>query len=143
MKNKLKCVLLVDDNESDNFIHKRVLEKAGIANRIEIALNGQEALDFLTTRQDTSLAENSYSQPELIFLDINMPVMDGWEFLEEYQKLEDFQKGKVVFIMLTTSCNPTDRTKAEMIIGHDCFQYKPLTIKMINDIIQKNFPENF
>jgi CheY-like chemotaxis protein len=141
MKKKLNCVLLVDDNESDNFIHKRVVEKAGIADHIVIALNGQEALDFLTTRKDTEHSASSYSQPELIFLDINMPVMDGWEFLEEYKKLEEFQKGRVVFIMLTTSCNPADKTRAEMIIGHDCFQFKPLTIRMINEILQKYFPD--
>ena len=141
MKRKLNCVLLVDDNESDNFIHKRILEKAGIAHHVEIAMNGQEALDFLTTRLKGDLSDKANYKPELIFLDINMPVMDGWEFLEEYNKLEDAQKGRVVFIMLTTSCNPADRAKAEMIIGHDCFQYKPLTMKMINDILQKSFPD--
>jgi len=141
MKQKLNCVLLVDDNESDNFIHKRVLVKAGITNHIEIATNGQEALDFLTTTRKGDPSEKRYLQPELIFLDINMPVMDGWEFLEEYQKLDDIQKGRAVFIMLTTSCNPADRARAELIIGHDCFRYKPLTIRMINDILQKYFPD--
>ena len=113
MKNKLNCVLLVDDNESDNFIHKKILEKSGIANYIEIAMNGQEALDFLTTTGICGHQDGVFCQPELIFLDINMPVMDGWEFLEEYQKLEQCQKGKIVFIMLTTSFNPADKVKAD------------------------------
>lgn len=141
MKKRLNSVLLVDDNESDNFIHKRVLEKSGIANHIEIAMNGQEALDFLMAKSKYVESDDAYSQPELIFLDINMPVMDGWEFLEEYNKLEDAQKGNVVFIMLTTSLNPVDKIKAEKMIDSGCFQFKPLTQEMILDIIEKRFPE--
>ena len=141
MKKKLNCVLLVDDNESDNFIHKRVLEKADIANHIEISINGKEALDFLIANGKSEQRQGAFSHPDLIFLDINMPVMDGWEFLEEYHKLEDFQQGKAIFTMLTTSLNPADRSRAEMIIGYDCFQYKPLTVKMINDVIKRHFPD--
>ena len=141
MKKRLNSVLLVDDNESDNFIHKRVLEKSGIANHIEIAMNGQEALEFLMTKSKYVESDDAYTQPELIFLDINMPVMDGWEFLEEYNKLEDSQKGNVVFIMLTTSLNPVDKIKAEKMIDSGCFQFKPLTQEMILDIIEKRFPE--
>jgi CheY-like chemotaxis protein len=141
MKKKLNCVLLVDDNDSDNFIHKRVLEKSGIANHIEIAMNGQEALDFLTTKAKSGNAEGSYTQPELIFLDINMPVMDGWEFLEEYAKLKEIQKGKIVFIMLTTSLNPADKLKAEKLLENDCFHFKPLTLEMIDKIMRKRFAD--
>ena len=134
-------MLLVDDNESDNFIHKRVIEKSGITNNIAIALNGREALDFLTAKIQNGQQEDTYSQPELIFLDINMPIMDGWEFLEEYHKLEVSQKGKVVFIMLTTSLNPSDRVKAEALLENGCFYFKPLTLEMINKIMQQRFPE--
>ncbi len=141
MKKRLNCVLLVDDNESDNFIHKRVLEKSGIANNIAIALNGKEALEFLTAKIQNGQFEGSYTQPELIFLDINMPIMDGWEFLEEYHKLDIAQKGKVVFIMLTTSLNPSDRVKAETLLESGCFHFKPLTIEMINGIMERRFPE--
>jgi len=141
MKKKLKCVLLVDDNDSDNFIHKRIIEKSGIAERIEIALNGKEALDFLISRSENAGPEEHYHQPDLIFLDINMPVMDGWEFLEEYQHLEESQKGKNVFIMLTTSLNPADKNRAEMMINGGCFQFKPLTLEMIQEIMQQHFSD--
>ena len=141
MRKKLNCVLLVDDNESDNFIHKRVLEKADIANHIETSINGKEALDFLITNGKSGNKEGGLLLPDLIFLDINMPVMDGWEFLEEFDKLQDSQKGNAVFIMLTTSLNPADKSKAELIIGDNCFQYKPLTMKMINDVMQRHFPD--
>ena len=141
MKRKLNCVLLVDDNDSDNFIHKRVIEKSGIAENIAVALNGKEAMDFLIKKGNCHQPEDSYAQPELIFLDINMPVMDGWEFLEEYEKLEKVQKGKIVFIMLTTSLNPADKIRAEKTIDPGCFHYKPLTIEMIDEIIRTSFPE--
>lgn len=142
MKKKINCILLVDDNESDNFIHKRILEKSGIANHIEIAMNGQEAIDFLKTKEKFGEQEDRYCQPELIFLDINMPVMDGWGFLEEYHKLEDVQKGKIVFIMLTTSLNPADKNKADTMISDACFQFKPLSLEMIDEILQKHFPKS-
>jgi len=141
MNKKLNCILLVDDNDSDNFIHKRVIEKAGIANCIEIALNGKEALEFLVTKGKCGKPDSSYSQPDLIFLDINMPVMNGWEFLEAYQKLDDIQKGKVVIVMLTTSLNPNDMAMAEKNLGSGCFQYKPLTPEALSGIMQKHFPE--
>ncbi|MCX6268633.1 MAG: response regulator, partial [Bacteroidetes bacterium] len=67
MKKKLNCVLLVDDNESDNFIHARILEKSGITEHIEIAVNGKDALDFLTTKGKCGQTDDKYSQPELIF----------------------------------------------------------------------------
>jgi CheY-like chemotaxis protein len=141
MKKKLNCVLLVDDNESDNYIHKRVLEKSGITEMVEVAMNGKEALDFLTEKGACGRPDGAYCQPELIFLDINMPIMDGWEFLEEYQKLEEGQKGKIVFIMLTTSLNPVDKTKAEKLLENGCFYFKPLTLQMINEIMKQRFPE--
>jgi CheY-like chemotaxis protein len=141
MKKKLNCILLVDDNDSDNFLHKRVIEKACIANCVEIALNGQEAIDFLTTKVKDIQTASIYSLPELIFLDINMPVMDGWEFLEEYKKREEIHREKAVIIILTTSLNPADRSKAEKMVESDCFQFKPLTLQMLNDILKNHFHE--
>ncbi len=141
MRKKLNCVLLVDDNESDNFIHQKVIEKAGITNFIKIALNGKEAIDFLMTQRELGLRDHSFPRPELIFLDFNMPLMNGWEFLEEYQQLDDGQKGKAIIIMLTTSLKPTDVATAEKTLGRGCFLYKPLTLEMLDEIIQKHFHE--
>jgi CheY-like chemotaxis protein len=141
MKKKLNCVLLVDDNESDNFLHKRIVEKAGITNFIGIAMNGKEAIDFLTTKWTFGQKDSSFPQPALIFFDINMPVMDGWGFLEEYHKLEATYKGKVVILILTTSFNSADIARTEKMLGSGCFSYKPLTLEMINEIILKHFPE--
>ena len=141
MKNKLNCVLLVDDNESDNYFHKIVIEQAGITDFIGIALNGLEAINFLKTQFQMGQQERSFPRPALIFLDINMPLMDGWEFLEEYQKLDDVHKGKVVIMMLSASLNQADINRTEKTLGSDCFLYKPLTLKILGEIMQKHFPE--
>jgi CheY-like chemotaxis protein len=141
MKKKLNCIVLVDDNEADNFLHSRLLKKSAIADKIEIALNGKEALDLLTGKRKYGKALESPPPPDLILLDINMPVMDGWEFLDEYQNLENKPKGKIVFIILTTSFNPADKVKAEKLLGGDCFYFKPLTFPMINEIIHNHFPD--
>ena len=141
MKKKLNCVLLVDDNESDNFLHKRVIENAGITDFIGVALNGQEAIDFLTTKWAMGQKDPAFPRPALIFLDINMPLMDGWEFLEEYHKLDEVQKGKGVIIMLTASLNSADIARTEKTLGSGCFLYKPLTLEMLSEIMQNHFPE--
>ena len=142
MKKKLNCVLLVDDNESDNYLHKKVLEQSGLVNHVEIAMDGEAAIEFLNSNYEKWQSSGVNLQPELIFLDINMPVMDGWTFLEEYDKLEDVLKSKIVFVMLTTSINPADKRRVEKREESVDFLYKPLTLKMINEIIQKRFPEN-
>jgi CheY-like chemotaxis protein len=142
MKKKLKCVLLVDDNEADNFFHKRILKESGITDQIEIATDGEEALDFLITRGKDGVPPGQNLLPELIFLDINMPVMDGWTFLEEYDKLGDSLKSKIIIVMLTTSVNPADKKHLEKRQGRVDFLQKPLTLALIDDVMRRHFPEN-
>ncbi len=138
MKKKLNCVLLVDDDEDCNYFHKRLLTKMKITDKVEIANNGQEALDFLV-----SVTEGKYPQPAIIFLDINMPVMNGWEFLEAYKNLDDNQKGKLILVMLTTSLNPDDRLKAlENDIVND-FENKYLNKESLTRILKNNFSDHF
>jgi len=141
MKKKLNCVLLVDDEVSDNFLHSMVIKNAKIADHIEVAKNGKEALKLLSTEGFFNTPDNSCSQPELIFLDINMPVMDGWEFLDAFYKLKNIQKDKTVIVILTTSLNPVDKTRAEKMIEIGCFQYKPLTLEIIDEILRNRFPD--
>ena len=78
MKQKLNSILLIDDDIATNFIHTRLIKKTLVVDTIITKLNGEEAMEYLTTKKD-----GEYPQPELIFLDINMPVMNGWEFIEE------------------------------------------------------------
>ncbi|MBA0883417.1 response regulator [Flavobacterium undicola] len=141
MKKKLNCVLLVDDDKGTNFINQMIIKKAGIAEHIQTVLNGKEALDFITNKGEFENAGDVFPQPMLTLLDINMPVMDGWEFLEAYHALEEYQKGKIIIIMLTTSLNPDDKTRADDISEVSDFKSKPLSLETIDDIMKTHFPD--
>lgn len=135
MKRKLKRILLIDDEVADNYYHQMIIEEAKITQKIVAVQNGLEALEYLL------LKENGHCpQPELIFLDINMPKMNGWEFLEEYRKLHKSQKGDTVIIM-TTSMSPFDREKAQNAPEVKEFLEKPLTIELLDEILQKYFAD--
>ena len=106
MEKGVNCVLLVDDDDATNYIHQHVIREINFAKHIIVAKNGREALTYLTRKND-------YIKPDIIFLDINMPVMDGWEFLEEYKELEEELKSEMMVVMLSTSLNPADKLNSE------------------------------
>jgi len=133
---KLSCILLIDDDLPTNFYNRKVIEKAGCAEHVEVCNSGEAALEFL--KKDFN--SGPPPQPELIFLDINMPIMDGWEFLEEYDKLPDHLQGDVVVVMLTTSINPDDEVRANELNIHG-FARKPLTEKLLIDLVEKHFSQ--
>jgi CheY-like chemotaxis protein len=126
--------MLVDDNKDDNFYHERVIRKADMANIVISKESGMEALIYLKEQKDNKIAH-----PDLIFLDINMPGMDGWEFLEEYDKLDKEQQCHIVVVMLTTSQNPDDKAKAKTKNIISDFKTKPLTREMLTEIIDEYF----
>lgn len=132
MSKKLNCILLIDDNPDDNFFHERVIRKSGLCDLVVSRKSAQEALEYLTSRE-------GYVHPDIIFLDINMPRMNGWEFLEEYARLGDVRHKHVFIVMLTTSANPDDQSKATAspLIGE--FRTKPLTKEMLEEIVMKYF----
>jgi|SRR5882762_7519008 len=128
----LKCIMLIDDNPDDNFYHERVIKKNHAAEIVISKDTGAAALEYLKSKKD-----NDHVHPELIFLDINMPGMNGWEFLQEYEKLDKDLQCQVVVVMLTTSENPDDQVKARSVVPH--FRTKPLTAQMLEEIISKDF----
>jgi CheY-like chemotaxis protein len=131
---KIKSVLLVDDDNINNFINERMIKRLAMTQEVNIAVNGEEALDFLKQK----ISDSEDSMPNLIFLDINMPVMDGFEFLKEYENLELPNKDKVVITMLTTSTNPGDMEKFNK-AQVSSFINKPLTEPKLLDIMKKHF----
>jgi CheY-like chemotaxis protein len=133
---KINCILLVDDNETDNEFHISRILKSGVCDNGKVAEDGQKGLEYIhkAIQDDTE-----YPKPDIIFLDINMPKVNGFEFLEEYHKLADGMKSKTIIIMLSTSLNPDDRAKALKYKEVGEFQYKPLTIDVIKEISEKYF----
>jgi CheY-like chemotaxis protein len=124
--------MLIDDNPDDNFYHQRVIKKANAAEVVISKTSGKAALEYLKLKED-----EAYQHPDLIFLDINMPGMNGWEFLKEYEKLDKELQSHAIVIMLTTSENPDDRMQAINLVPD--FKTKPLTAEMLEEIINKHF----
>ncbi len=138
---QLNCILLIDDDEPTNFLNKMTLEQAGCTRHIQVAQSGQEALDYLLSCGPA--VGNGKTPPEpcpdLIFLDINMPAMDGWEFLRRYKQLPGEHKGDAVLIMLTTSLNPDDETRTHNIPEVSGFENKPLNHVRLERLLKKHF----
>lgn len=127
---KLQSVLLVDDDLASNYLTRAIIQDMDITEKIHTTSNGEEALLFM---RQHCLDTNKYC-PELILLDVNMPVMDGFEFLEEFQKLSDLNHNKTTIVMLTTSSNQRDTEKARK-YKVACYLEKPLTEDSIRSVL--------
>ncbi|BAV06370.1 Response regulator receiver domain-containing protein [Filimonas lacunae] len=137
MKQKLHSILLIDDDDATNFINSFLLKQLDITEQITIKDNAAAALDFL----QTGIQEMQI--PDLIFLDINMPGMNGWEFLEQFQARFSTRKLHTVIVMLTTSANPDDAEKAATYPEIAAFKTKPLDKTKISEILRLHFPQLF
>ena len=130
-KNKspfLKTILLVDDETADNIIHRRLLDNMCIADNIEDFIYAEDALNYLKTPEGKNT--------DLIFLDINMPRMNGFEFLDEFKNLEKNPEDLPMVVMLSTS-NPNwddDVSRKYPLIKH--FFTKPLTEKFVLNVLE-------
>ena len=127
---RLNC-LLIDDSRSTNFFNKIMLEKSTICKELRIAENGKEALEVLNTQYI----------PDLIFLDINMPVMDGWTFLEEFQKMDHDYKECNIIIMIGAELPPEKKAWIKTIPNVKGCVGKMLTRETITHIIT-NFSDS-
>ncbi len=134
MKKKLNCILLVDDDNACNYYHRRLLKELDCTESIEVATDGRMALDFIKSRKN---------RPDIIFLDINMPKMDGWEFLTEYETLSEDDKATTVIAMVTSSLNPDDKLKSESFSSVKGFNSKYLDEETIDKILRRDFADHF
>jgi CheY-like chemotaxis protein len=143
MKKKLTCVLIVDDDEPTNYLHHLIIDQANCVHNIQTTYSGQEALEYLSLSGKFQTNNMDYPQPDIIFLDINMPGITGWEFLDKYKSLKNGQKDKTVIVVLTTSPNPDEEEKAKKIPEISEYKQKPFTSKMLDDILKNYFGDHF
>ena len=126
---KYKNVLLIDDNHIDNLINRKILDNAMYAENIIVIDSPQEAFDFL--RQSLATGENI---PEIIFLDLRMPVMNGFEFLKSLLELPELKPNLFKIFVLSSSLDPKDinRIKENHLVSR--FIGKPLTNQILEEI---------
>jgi CheY-like chemotaxis protein len=130
MDKKLKCVLLVDDDGTTNFINFRILTKLGIAEKIHTEISGEKALNFLQYYAEN----NDNNSPELIVLDLKMPVMDGFSVLEYLQIKKFANKDKIKIFVLTTSLYEDDLNSLKRFNVE--YISKPLTEKKLLNLLE-------
>jgi CheY-like chemotaxis protein len=136
---KLSGVLLIDDDDTTNFLNQRLLERMQLTDNIRTFVNGKQAFDYLYNVSNANYehTDENYFQPELIFLDISMPVMDGFEMLDLYDRLNPEFRGKIILAVLTTSTHPQDTDAAKKYSAE--YLTKPLTADKVNMLLKKHF----
>lgn len=128
MNKRFKFIMLIDDDRPTNFLSELIIKKEDCCDKVESYLSPEEALSFIQENAQTD------ELPDLIFLDINMPAMNGWEFLEEYEKIKFSPENTPIICMITTSLNPDDELRASKIEVLSGYYLKPFSVEILRDI---------
>jgi CheY-like chemotaxis protein len=133
---KLTKVLLVDDDEITTYLNVHLLKQLAVTDELLVAHNGLEALQTLEQTYDASDAP---AEPLLVLLDVNMPVMNGVEFLQTYQQHPLAQKSQLVIVVLTTSEHSRDLEHIKTLAVAADILTKPLTREKVETILHRHF----
>ncbi|WP_264563533.1 response regulator [Flavobacterium sp. N3904] len=127
----IKQLTLVDDDEVFVFLTSKMLEQSKLVDLIKIFDNGYDALVFLKENLG-----NIDALPDIILLDLSMPIMDGWEFLEEYVKINPLIGKKITIYICSSSISPADVSRAKAINEVSDFIIKPMTKDKLIEMIR-------
>jgi CheY-like chemotaxis protein len=130
--NELKTLVLVDDDEIIAYVTKRIIADTNLVNLIKVFPNGKEAINYL--RENSA---NPDMLPEILFLDLFMPIMDGWHFLDEFTKIKHEINKQIDIYIITSSISQEDIDRAKKINEVSDYIIKPITRKNFLEIIQK------
>jgi len=130
---KYNTVLLIDDSELDNFINEKMLDANLFSKNVLTSLNGEIALNVINKLIHSDETGNE-SCLDLVFVDLNMPVMTGFEFIENFKRLRAGKITKTKLVILTSSIDNEDRLKASKIDENIIFVNKPLTNEVLRSL---------
>ncbi|WP_111309024.1 response regulator [Confluentibacter sediminis] len=130
--NQIKTLTLIDDDDIFVFLTKKVIEQTNLVNLIKVFGNGLDAINFLKKNK-----YNTDSLPEIILLDLSMPIMNGWQFLEEYAKLNPSIGKKITIYICSSSISHDDITRAKSINEVSDYIIKPITKNRLIEVIKK------
>lgn len=130
---KFQYAMLLDDNELDNFINQKLLHANSFANKIYLNTTSKGALEFLTNLETSTTAQFDIF-PQIIFIDINMPMMDGFQFIETLKIKFSKRFTSIKIVILTSSLSTHDREKSMSTSKNILFLNKPLTKEGLNQI---------
>ena len=123
--------MLIDDSDIDNMVNKHILSKSNVAENIIVFTTANDALTYLEKNKDSV---DEYVIPQIILLDINMPRMNGFGFLVEFEKMSEKLVDKIKVIMLTSSVDPNDIRRSKEYKSVKSFISKPLSLEHIVNI---------
>lgn len=130
---KLSSICIIDDDEIYTFLLKKTLKKINVCNNIKVYVNGADGIEKIK-----ALIENQEELPDLIFLDINMPLLDGWEFLDEYKKLKQKIVKRISIYVVSSSISIADIDKAKSHLEVVDFLTKPIEAETLKNICENH-----
>lgn len=128
--NNEAVICIIDDDEVYQYTARKAIRLQKMMNKIQVFSDGERALEFLA-KNNTNLAE----LPDVIFLDLNMPIMDGWQFLDEYVNLKPRIGKEIVIYIVSSSVDPIDLERAKKINEVTDFMVKPVSGEKISEIV--------
>jgi len=135
MGQKVELACIIDDDKIYVNLVKKIIEIKKLSENLLIYKNGKEALDYFKEIMENATDENKL--PDIIFLDLNMPVMDGWEFLNEFIKIKNSLNKKITLYVVSSSIDPRDLERAKSFNLVTDYLIKPIELKKFEKIFEK------
>lgn len=130
----LKKLILIEDDDVIVYLTQKLIKESKSIELLNVLKNGRKALDYFIEN-----AKNAELLPDFIFLDLSMPILDGWQFLEEFARIKDSMAKNIQIYITTSSISPKDLSKAESYDFISDFVIKPISLENFNRIINSDF----